>query len=81
MADGAHGALIRHVPKLVEAEHSKEPGNVVILLLQMVEDIALAMLEIPVDVTRNHAPVNITNGIKFSSGSMLMQHYIKQTNR
>ena len=65
MADGAHGALIRHVPKLVEAEHSKEPGNVVILLLQMVEDIALAMLEIPVDVTRNHAPVNITNGINF----------------
>ena len=65
MADGDHGALIRLVPKLVEAEHSKEPGNVIILLLQMVEDIALAMLEIPVDVTRNHALVNITNGIYF----------------
>ena len=67
MADGVHGALIRHVPKPVEAEHRKERGNVIALLLQTTVAIALEMLKIPVDVIRNHARVNITFGIDFCS--------------
>ena len=67
MADGVHGALIRHVPKPVEAEHRKERGNVITLLLQTVVAIALAMLKIPVDVIRNHAQVDVTNEIDYFS--------------
>ena len=85
MADGVHGALIRHVPKPVEAEHRKERGNVIILLLQMAEAIALAMLKIPVDVIRNHAQVDVTNEIDYFSSFdvtlKLIQHYVKQTSR
>ena len=67
MADGVHGALIRHVPKPVEAEHREEQGNVTALLLQTAVAIVLEMLIIPVDVIRNHARVNITIGIDFCS--------------
>ena len=70
MADGVHGALIRHVPKPVEAEHREEHGNVTALLLQTAVAIVLEMLKILVDVIRNHARVNITIGIDFALGSM-----------